>query len=460
MMIRNSGAIDEAYKLGTTLPSSFESAFVYDENKNGRVDVNELSTKVTPTIAPGGATSVILVMRVPKASMGRIDFRVTVDSVIQHTSPAFADVTLVTTGGDPVVTVDLDFDRSSVRRGHTFNYIVKVTNHSDLPVRMVRLNYTFEDGYVFQSAKPSEGIYSNDIHSATWDFPEIAPRSSIPVMMRVTVAKTAEAGEGVIGYGTLHAAGIAPIQIGGSPVTIEDKAAGANAQVSPLFHELKGSPREVVFIPYIIRNNGDHRDSFDVKVEPFGGIVFLDANRDGVYQPNEISITRTPELDAGKDCQVLVRAEVPSSLGGTQQFPYKLVATSALDGRVTGSGTSYVTLAVPRVTIKRVQSDVQSSGGIAYYEITITNEGSGEAKNVVVHEFIVPGNEFINSSVSPSVTGNVRSEGQRLEWKIDSLMPGASRTYRVAVKRNSNAPTPERAVLSYFDTSGNQYAGQ
>jgi hypothetical protein len=459
MIIKNAGAIDEAYKLGTTLPSSFESAFVLDDNKNGRVDSNELSAHLTPTLAPGAAASVILVLRVPKANMGRIDFRVMVESVVQHLSPAYSDVTLVTAGGDPAVTVDLEFDRSNVRRGHTFNYVVKINNNTDLPIRMVRLNYTFEDGYVFQNAKPTEGIYNNDIHTATWDIQEIPARSSVPVTIRITVAKTAEAGSGVIGYGTLHAAGIAPMQIGGSPVTIDDKAAGAAAQVAPLFHELKGAPREVVFIPYIIRNNGDHRDSFDVKVEPFGGIVFLDANRDGVYQPNEISISRTPELDAGKDCQVLVRAEVPSSLGGTQQFPYKLVATSALDGRVTGSGTSYVTLAVPRVTLKRVQSDVQG-GVLAYYEITITNEGSGEAKGIVVHEFMLPGNEFVNASVSPAVTGNARSEGQRLEWKIDSLMPGASRTYRVAVKRNSNSPTPERAMISYFDSSGNQYAGQ
>jgi hypothetical protein len=459
ILIKNTGAIDEAYKLGTTLPSSFESAFVLDDNKNGRVDSNELSAQLTPTLAPGASTSVILVLRVPKANTGRVDFRVTVESVMQHLSPAFSDITLMTTGGDPAVTVDLDFDKTNVRRGHTFNYVVKINNNTDLPIRMVRLNYTFEDGYTFQNAKPTEGIYSNDIHTATWDIAEIPARSTVPITIRIAVAKNAEAGDGIIGYGTLHAAGIAPMQIGGAPVTIDDKAAGANAQVAPIFRELKGAPREVVFIPYIIRNNGDHRDAFDVKVEPFGGIVFLDANRDGVYQPNEISISRTPELDPGKDCQVLVRAEVPSSLGGTQQFPYKLVATSAIDGRVTGSGTSYVTLAVPRVTIKRVQSDVQG-GGLAYYEITITNEGSGEAKGIVVHEFMLPGNEFINASVSPTVTGNARSEGQRLEWKIDSLMPGASRTYRVAVKRNSNAPTPERAVISYFDASGNQYAGQ
>ena len=459
IMIKNTGSIDEAYKLGTTLPASFESAFVLDENRNGRVDANELSTLITPTIAPGGSTGVILVLRVPKANMGKVDFRVTVDAVVQRMSPAFSDVSLVTTGGEPAVTVDLDFDRTNVRRGHTFNYVIKINNNTDLPIKMVRLNYTFEDGYTFQSAKPTEGIYSKDIHTATWDIAEIPARSSVPVSVRITVAKNAEAGDGIIGYGTLHAAGLAPMQIGGSPVTIDDKAAGANAQVAPLFRELKGAPREVVFIPYIVRNNGDHRDAFDVKVEPFGGIVFLDANRDGVYQPNEISISRTPELEPGKDCQVLVRAEVPSSLGGTQQFPYKLVATSALDGRITGSGTSYVTLAVPRVAVKRVESDVQG-GGLAYYEITITNDGSGEAKDIVVHEFMLPGTEFVNASVSPTVTGNPRSEGQRLEWKIDSLMPGASRTYRVAVKRSANSAATERAVISYFDASGNQYASQ
>ena len=119
-----------------------------------------------------------------------------------------------------------------------------------------------------------------------------------------------------------------------------------------------------------------------------------------------------------------------------------------------------MTFAVPRLTIKRQQSDVQVSGGLAYYEMTVTNEGVGEAKNIVLNEFLVPGNEFINASVSPAVSGNARTDGQRLEWKIDSLMPGASRTYRVAVRRNSNAQMPERATVTFFDASGNQYSGQ
>ena len=340
MLIKNSGAIEESYKLGTTLPAGFEAVFVLDENKNGRVEVNELSTQFTPALSPGGSASVILVLRVPKATTGRVDFKITVDSVAQRTSPALAEVTLITAGGDPAVTVDVDFDRTSARRGHTFTYLLKVNNKSDLPVKLVRLNYTFEEGYIFQGAKPAEGIYSNDIRTATWDFPEIGPHSTVSVAIKVGVSKTAEAGNGIIGYGTLHGAGIAPIQIGGAPMTIDDKAAGANAQVAPLFRELKGAPREIVFIPFIIRNTGDHRDAFDVKIEPFGGIVFADVNRDGVYQTTEPSITRTPELDAGKDYQVLVRAEVPSNLGGAQQFPYKLVVSSALDPRITANGTA------------------------------------------------------------------------------------------------------------------------
>jgi uncharacterized repeat protein (TIGR01451 family) len=459
MLIRNSGYRDEAFKLGTTLPASFETAFVQDDNNDGRVEANELATQLTPTLNPGGVTSMILVMRVPKATTGRIDFQVTITSLLTQAAPAMVDFTVATTGGTSAITVDVEFDKTNVRRGHAFNYTVTINNNSDMPLKSVRLNYTFEDGYTFDGSKPTVGIFSDDIHTATWDFADIPARTTTPVVMKISVTKLAEAGDGIIGYGTLHAAGIAPIQIGGAPVTIDDRPAGAAATVQPLFHELKGAPKEVVFIPYIIRNNGDHRDSFDVSVEPFGGIIFADTNRDGVYQPNEPSISRTPELEPGKDCQVLVRAEVPSNLGGSQQFPYRLNAASTLDPRVKGTGTSYITLSVPRVTIKRMQSDVQVSGGTAYYELTVTNEGTGEAKNVVVDEFLAPGSEFINSSVAPAVTGNPRSEGERIEWKIVSLMPGASQTYRVAVKRSSNAQT-ERATVTYFDVSGNQYAGQ
>lgn len=461
MLVRNRSAAEEAFRLGVSLTGDYEAIFVLDDNQDGRVQPTELTISVTPVLPPGGVVSVVLVMRVPKDAAGRQDFQITATPMIAQTTPYAVPATLVTPSLPPTMAVDVEFDHESVRRGRDFDYIIRIVNQGDAAAHTVQLNYTVSTGYVMESASPVWRSYDPAIRTGVWNFDSLAAGSATTIKIRLKLDHSAQPGASVIGFGTLHAQSMAPITIGGAPVLIDERPAGPGAEVQAVFRNLSATPQSATFIPFVVRNTGDRPDQFDLRVEPFAGMVFADTNRDGVYQNGERSITRTPELAAGKDFFILVKVDVPEKAGGQQEFAYRLVATSVNDRRVSAGGVCFLKLAVPRLIIERTVSTAQlQADRVIYYTLTIRNAGDGEAKRISVIEALLPGNEFINSDVKPSISGGTATEPQRLKWSIESLAPGASVTYRLAVRRNSNAEQAERATATFFDNAGNQYVAQ
>ena len=107
-----------------------------------------------------------------------------------------------------------------------------------------------------------------------------------------------------------------------------------------------------------------------------------------------------------------------------------------------------------------VQTQLQSRdnlpGGVISYQSTVTNTGSGLAKNVVVTEMIPPELEFVHADPEPT-----EGEGKKWVWKMNDLGPQQKRTFSISLRIRKGLPAgtvvQKQTLIRYQDLHGNGY---
>ena len=281
--------------------------------------------------------------------------------------------------------------------GDTVTYTVVVTNNGVVDAKQVVVRDILDKGLKFVKAT-GEYTFDEDSRTVTW-IVDLAKGES------QTFYVTAVADE----YGVLT-----------NDVTVGDNTASADVVVPEINPDKTANITNPNFgdnVDYTVTVTNDGiRDANNVViVDRLGeGLTFVSASDNGVWDPVKRTVTWIVDLAKGESKVFSVIATV-SGYGNV---------TNSL---VVGNKTAGVNVTVPEIIPdKTVNISNPNFGDNVNYTVTVTNDGIGDAKDVVVRDVLGEGLKFV------SATGNYTfDEATRtITWIVD-LAKGESKVFSV-----------------------------
>ena len=281
--------------------------------------------------------------------------------------------------------------------GDTVTYTVVVTNNGVVDAKQVVVRDILDKGLKFVKAT-GEYTFDEDSRTVTW-IVDLAKGES----QTFYVAAVAEA------YGVLT-----------NDVTVGDNTASADVVVPEINPDKIANITNPNFgdkVDYTVTvtNDGIGDANNVVIVDRLGeGLTFVSASDNGVWDPVKRTVTWIVDLAKGESKVFSVIATV-SGYGNV---------TNSL---VVGNKTAGVNVTVPEINPdKTANISNPNFGDNVNYTVTVTNDGIGDAKDVVVRDVLGEGLKFV------SATGEYTwdEDSRTVTWIVD-LAKGESRTFYV-----------------------------
>ena len=281
--------------------------------------------------------------------------------------------------------------------GDTVTYTVVVTNNGVVDAKQVVVKDILDKGLKFVKAT-GEYTFDEDSRTVTWII-DLAKGES----QTFYVTAVAEA------YGVLI-----------NDVTVGDNTASADVVVPEIIPDKTANITNPNFgdkVDYTVTvtNDGMGDANNVVIVDRLGeGLTFVSASDNGVWDPVKRTVTWIVDLAKGES-KVFSVIAIVSGYGNV---------TNSL---VVGNKTISVNVTVPEIIPdKTVGIENPNFGDNVTYTVKVTNDGIGDANNVVVKDILGEGLTFVDA------TGNYTfDEATRtVTWIVD-LAKGESRTFYV-----------------------------
>ena len=306
---------------------------------------------------------------------------------------AFAVVTV------PEIIPGKSVDVENPNFGDTVTYTVVVTNNGVVDAKQVVVRDILDKGLKFVKAT-GEYTFDEDSRTVTWII-DLAKGES----QTFYVTAVAEA------YGVLI-----------NDVTVGDNTASADVVVPEIIPDKTANITNPNFgdkVDYTVTvtNDGMGDANNVVIVDRLGeGLTFVSASDNGVWDPVKRTVTWIVDLAKGESKVFSVIATVVG---------YGNVTNSL----VVGNKTAGVNVTVPEINPdKTVDNEIPNFGDNVTYTVTVTNDGIGDANNVVITDVLDKGLKFLNA------TGNFTYDEKTgiITWIVD-LAKGETKTFNVNV---------------------------
>ena len=302
--------------------------------------------------------------------------------------------------------------------GEEITYFVSVFNSAVVDAKNVVVVDHLDKGLKYFSSS-NNGVYDAATHTVTWIV-------DIDIGSSIDLTVTAVADE----YGVLT-----------NIVSVGDKSASADVTVPEITPDKTVNITNPNFgdkVEYTITvsNNGVGDAKQVVVVDTLNeGLTFVSASDNGVWNPFKRTVTWTVDLAKGEFKVFNVIATV-SAYG------------NILNTVVVGDKSSSVNIAVPEIIPgKSVDVENPNFGDTVTYTVVVTNDGVGDAKQVVVRDTLDKGLKFIKATGTYTWDGDSRT----ITWIVD-LAKGESQTFYVT------AVADEYGVLTNNVTVGDNTA--
>ena len=331
-------------------------------------------------------------------------------SFIDLTVTAVADeyglLTNIVTVGDksasadvsvPEITPDKTVNITNPNFGDKVDYTIKVTNDGIGDANNIVVKDVLGEGLKFVSAT-GEYTWDEDSRTIIWIVDLAKGESKIFHVIAVAEA-----------YGVLS-----------NNVFVGDKSASADVTVPEIIPDKTVSIANPNFgdnVTYTVTvsNDGIGDANNVVIVDRLGeGLTFVSASDNGVWDPVKRTVTWIVDLAKGESRTFYVNATVVG---------YGNVSNSL----VVGNKTASVNVTVPEINPNKTANiENPNFGDNVTYTVTVTNDGIGDANNVVVKDTLGKGLKFI------SATGNYTFDEatNTITWIVD-LAKGESKTFKV-----------------------------
>ena len=351
---------------------------------NGKYD--ESTRTITWIIDLGAGESAVFSVNAAVEAYGNISNTVSVGDKSSSVNIAVPEII-------PGKSVDVE----NPNFGDTVTYTVVVTNNGVVDAKQVVVKDILDKGLKFVKAT-GEYTFDEDSRTVTWII-DLAKGES----QTFYVTAVAEA------YGVLI-----------NDVTVGDNTASADVVVPEIIPDKTANITNPNFgdkVDYTVTvtNDGMGDANNVVIVDRLGeGLTFVSASDNGVWDPVKRTVTWIVDLAKGESKVFSVIATV-SGYGNV---------TNSL---VVGNKTISVNVTVPEIIPdKTVGIENPNFGDNVTYTVKVTNDGIGDANNVVVKDILGEGLTFVDA------TGNYTfDEATRtVTWIVD-LDKGESRTFYV-----------------------------
>ena len=276
-------------------------------------------------------------------------------------------------------------------------YTVTVTNNGVVDAKQVVVRDVLGEGLKFVKAT-GEYTFDEDSRTVTW-IVDLAKGES----QTFYVTAVAEA------YGVLT-----------NDVTVGDKTASADVVVPEIIPDKTANITNPNFgdkVDYTVTvtNDGIGDANNVVIVDRLGeGLTFVSASDNGVWDPVKRTVTWIVDLAKGES-KVFSVIAIVSGYGNV---------TNSL---VVGNKTTGVNVTVPEIIPdKTANISNPNFGDNVNYTVTVTNDGIGDAKDVVVRDVLGEGLTFVDATGNYSFDEVTRT----VTWIVD-LAKGESRTFYV-----------------------------
>ncbi|MFC1636097.1 hypothetical protein ACFL5Z_14770 [Planctomycetota bacterium] len=284
-----------------------------------------------------------------------------------------------------------------VQLGTVFDYSIKVTNLTDMPLEDVVVLERIPNGFNFTGASPSASKDGTTLRWALGSLPAKADEeikvtgvatSAGSLTNRATVSYSLPARADVrVLQAVLQLAKTAPAEIllcEPIPVTFVIKNTGNGpANGVTVVEELP---------EWLVTGNGEHRLAFDV----------------GTLDPNQT-----------KEFAAILKAT------HTGTYSNKAVATSSIGLDVESERTT-TAVRQPVLSISKRGPQRQYIGRAVAYEITVANTGDGLAKNTILEDTIPPDVTSITTSEGGQVSGS------KATWPLGDIAPNHYKKVSIA----------------------------
>ena len=297
----------------------------------------------------------------------------------------------------PEITPKKDVNNTTPNFGENVAYTIVVSNDGISDAKQVVITDTLAKGLKFLGANYN-GVYDENTHTVTWTL-DIDSGKTVELKVNVTVED----------YGVLV-----------NRVTVGDKTSSVDIAVPEIIPDKTANVTDANFgdnVTYTVTvtNDGDVDASQVVIVDQLGnGLKYVSSSDGGVWDEKTNTVTWIVDLAKGESKVFSVIATV-SGYGNV---------TNSL---VVGNKTAGVNVTVPEIIPdKTANISNPNFGDNVNYTVTVTNDGIGDAKDVVVRDVLGEGLKFV------SATGNYTfDEATRtITWIVD-LAKGESKVFSV-----------------------------
>ena len=351
---------------------------------NGKYD--ESTRTITWIIDLGAGESAVFSVNAAVEAYGNIN-----NTVVVGNKSATKNITV------PEIILGKSVDVENPNFGDTVTYTVVVTNNGVVDAKQVVVKDILDKGLKFVKAT-GEYTFDEDSRTVTWII-DLAKGES----QTFYVTAVAEA------YGVLI-----------NDVTVGDNTASADVVVPEIIPDKTANITNPNFgdkVDYTVTvtNDGMGDANNVVIVDRLGeGLTFVSASDNGVWDPVKRTVTWIVDLAKGES-KVFSVIAIVSGYGNV---------TNSL---VVGNKTISVNVTVPEIIPdKTVGIENPNFGDNVTYTVKVTNDGIGDAKDVVVKDILGEGLTFVDATGNYSFDEVTRT----VTWIVD-LAKGESRTFYV-----------------------------
>ncbi len=297
----------------------------------------------------------------------------------------------------PEITPKKDVNNTTPNFGENVAYTIVVSNDGISDAKQVVITDTLAKGLKFLGANYN-GVYDENTHTVTWTL-DIDAGKTVELKVNVTVE----------GYGVLV-----------NRVAIGDKTSSVDIAVPEIIPDKTANVTDANFgdnVTYTVTvtNDGDVDASQVVIVDQLGnGLKYVSSSDGGVWDEKTNTVTWIVDLAKGES-KVFSVIAIVSGYGNV---------TNSL---VVGNKTTGVNVTVPEIIPdKTANISNPNFGDNVNYTVTVTNDGIGDAKDVVVRDVLGEGLKFV------SATGNCSFDEvtHTVTWIVD-LAKGESKVFSV-----------------------------
>lgn len=248
-------------------------------------------------------------------------------------------------------------------------------------------------------------------------------------------------------------------QVESDPITtIVSEKAGVDVSAYDGVSRTMDGGGEVAF-PISVENTGNFEDDFNLETSvtnngdgdnTYTATLYVDTSNDGVWDSGETteatSITDLAADGVAKFILVVTAASTPSGDDDVDEISIDVTAVSDFDNNVTDTETVTVDVVIPYLGLAKSvnPSGNQPPGTVLTYSVVVTNNGTGQAQNVVITDAVPTNTTYVDDSLIVDDDGKTDDadsdeascDGSTTTFNLGSIASGGSSTVSFQVTIN------------------------